>query len=199
MNTSKARWFAALAMIAIYHGACEPALAQSAGHVPFQPNLIMMGWLTVLICLSISYLIFRQAMSGRRSIETMAQWPITDGTVVSASVAERVHESEISFSYYIPRVRYEYELNGIRCQGAVVRAGLDDVGYLREERARDHIALYPVGTKIQVRYDPRDPKTVVLETEQPGNVVKALTGAACFAGLGLSVAAIVAWSARVPI
>lgn len=50
----------------------------------------------------------------------IAQWPITDGTVISADVTKRVHESEISFDYFVPQVCYEYEANGFRRQGDVI-------------------------------------------------------------------------------
>jgi hypothetical protein len=114
------------------------------------------------------------------------------GKVISTDVVKRVFKSQDQFDYFVPRIRYEYTANGIRRQGDVIRIGLDEMGYLEDNKARKHIGLYPAGTTIPVRYDPQDPEHAVLETGHVGVTRKIL------AGIGIAAIVFSIWSASLP-
>jgi hypothetical protein len=196
-RTVGVRWPAAAVPIATCLVAPENALANSAVDAAFHPNLLLYGGFIALVFLSLGVLISRRAFCNRRMAAAVAQWPTTAGTVISADVTKRIHGAEISHYYFLPQVRYEYEANGVHCQGDIIRIGLDDLGYLKEKNARDHIALYPVGTAIAVHYDPQDPKHAALEIGQVGVNRMMLVGA-IFAGLGIAMLLISIGSVSLP-
>ena len=111
----------------------ESALANSAVDATFHPNLLLYGWFIALVFLGFGFLTSRRAICDRRVATAVAQWPTTIGTVIAADVTERVHEAEISFCYFVPQVRYEYEAYGVRRQGDLIRIGLDDTGYRKRK------------------------------------------------------------------
>lgn len=175
----------------------ECALADSAIDAAIQPYFILGGWGTALVFLGIGLFILRKAIRNRRVAAAAAQWPTTKGTVISSDVVKRVSRSEQEFDYFVPQIRYEYVANGIRRHGDVIRIGLDDMGYPEERKAREHIALYPVGTTIPVRYDPQDPEHAVLEIGQVAVTRKILAGV-IFAGIGIAAIVFAIWSASLP-
>lgn len=200
--SSKMRTFgicrpAAIVLIATCLLAPECALADSAIDAAIQPYFVLGGWGSALVFLGIGFFILRKAIRNRRVAAAAAHWPTTKGTVISSDVVKRVSRSEQEFDYFVPQIRYEYEANGIRRQGDVIRIGLDDMGYPEEKKAREHIALYPVGTTIPVRYDPQDPEHAVLEIGQVGVTRKIFAGF-IFAGIGIAAIVFAIWSASLP-
>jgi hypothetical protein len=188
---------AAVVPVATCLFAPESALADSAIDAAVQPYFVLGGWGTALVFLGIGFFILRKAIRNRRMAAAAAQWPTTDGTVISTDVVKRVSKSEHEFDYFVPQIRYQYKTNGISHQGNVIRIGLDELGYPEEKKAREHIALYPVGTTIPVRYDPQDPERAVLEIGQMGVTRKILAGF-IFAGIGIAAIVFAIWSASLP-
>ena len=176
----------------------ESALANSAVDATFHPNLLLYGWFIALVFLGFGFLTSRRAICDRRVATAVAQWPTTIGTVIAADVTERVHEAEISFCYFVPQVRYEYEAYGVRRQGDLIRIGLDDTGYRKEKNARDHIALYTAGAAVAVHYNPQDPEQAVLEIGEVGVNSLMLVGA-IFTGLGIGILLIAIWTQYCPV
>jgi hypothetical protein len=175
----------------------ERALADSVIDAAIQPYFVLGGWIAALVFLGIGFFVLQKAIRNRRMATAAAQWPTTDGTVISTDVVKRVSKSENEFDYFVPQIRYEYETNGIRRRGDVIRIGLDDMGYLEEKKAREHIALYPVGATIPVRYDPQNPEHAVLETGQIGVNRKIFAGY-ILAGIGIAAIVFALWSANLP-
>ena len=68
-------------------------------------------------------------------------------------VIKHVSRSQDEFDTFVPRIRYEYVANRVRCEGEIIRIGLDEAGYLSEKQAREHMARYCVGATVAVRYD----------------------------------------------
>ena len=54
-------------------------------------------------------------------------------------VIKHVSRSQDEFDTFVPRIRYEYVANRVRCEGEIIRIGLDEAGYLSEKQARDHM------------------------------------------------------------
>ena len=99
-----------------------------------------------------------------RSVRSLAaHWPLTRGTVLSATVqvshqgASR-HES--------PLVLYTYQVNGKAFQGHRVRVG-DEFGRIRVSGAASSaahtVARFPAGSCVEVYYDPANPANSALE------------------------------------
>lgn len=189
---------AAVVPFAICLLAPESALADSSIDAAVKPYFVLGGWITALAFLGGGFFMLRKAIGNRRMAAAAMQWPTTDGTVISTTVVKRVFKSqEQKFDYFVPQVRYEYETNGIRRQGEVIRIGLDEMGYLEEKEAREHIALYQAGTTIPVRHNPQDPEHAVLETGQIGATGKIFAGFIC-AGIGIAAMVFAIWSASLP-
>ncbi len=174
------------------------ALADSVIDAGVQPYFMLGGWATALVFLGLGFLVLRKAIGNRRMAAAAAQWPTCNGRVVSTDVVKRVSRSaEQEFDYFVPQVRYEYVTNGIRRQGDVIRIGLDEMGYPEERKAREHVALYPVGKTIAVRYDPHDPDQSVLEVGQVG-VVRKMVAGVILAGVGIAAMVFAVWIASLP-
>ena len=126
------------------------------------------------------------------------RWPVAEGVVVAAEVVKRTSKSDDEFDSYIPKVRYAYTVNGVGYEGDVIRIGLADLGYVSEKQARDHVARYPVGATIAVRYDPQNLQRAVLEIGQLGAARYLLAGT-LFAGVGVGALVFAIWSATLPV
>ncbi len=188
----------AIASIAACLLAPESALADSAIDADIQPYFVLGGWVTALVFLGLSFFILQKAIRGRRMAEAAVQWPTIDGTVMSADVVKRISKSaDNDWDYFVPQIRYDYAVNGILHQGEIIRIGLGEMGYLEETKAREHIARYPVGATIHVRYDPQNPEHAVLEIGEMGVTRKILAGS-IFAGIGVAAVVFAIWIASLP-
>jgi hypothetical protein len=175
----------------------ERALAGSVIDAAIKPYFVLGGLVTALVFLSVGYFISAKAIRNRRMAVVAEQWPTTDGTVISTDVVKCVSKSQDQFDYFVPQIRYAYTAKGMRRQGDVIRIGLDEMGYLEENKAREHIRLYPAGSTIPVRYDPQDPEHAVLETGHVGVTRKIFAGF-IFAGIGIAAIVFSIWSASLP-
>jgi hypothetical protein len=188
---------AALLPIAAIIFTPERALADSAIDAAIKPYFVIGGWATALLFLGIGSLLLPKAIRNLRLSAAAAQWPTADGTIISADIVKRVSKSDDAPDYFVPQIRYAYKANGIRRQGDVIRIGLGDMGYPKEKRAREHIALYPIGAIIPVRYDPQNPEYAVLESGQIGVTRKILAGS-IFVGIGMAAIVFAIWTAGLP-
>ncbi len=99
-----------------------------------------------------------------RSVRSLAAgWPITRGTVMSATV--QVSHNGGS-RHEAPLVLYTYQVNGQVYQGQRVRVG-DEYGRTRvngaASSAANTVARYPAGSCVEVFYDPTNPARSALE------------------------------------
>jgi hypothetical protein len=124
---------------------------------------------TAIFFISIGAILIRKGNRYLRSAAAAGQWPIVRGKVISSDVVRRVEKTQDGPSVlFIPAVHYLYDADGVRRDGRTIRTGLEDRGYLIEQQARDHVAKYPAGSKVPVRYDPQNPTEAVLELGQIG-------------------------------
>ena len=92
------------------------------------------------------------------------RWPTVPGRILAAdaelsgTVSARGPFGE---PHYVPRIRYEYEINGRAYRGERIRFG--GAGFMSLARAREELREWPVGTEVSVAYDPRDPMNATLE------------------------------------
>lgn len=121
------------------------------------------------------------AADAYRDGEATRAWPSTTGQILTADVEESVRqERRDNGSYrerrtYTPKVTYAYAIQGVDLAGHRIRA--DDMGGDRDH-AFDAINEYPVGSIVDVYYNPDDPGSSVL---QPGADTRAVW---LFGGMG---------------
>lgn len=99
---------------------------------------------------------YRMVTNRRQSV---SRWPETLGRIVFASVDER--EDANGVKAYYPNVTFEYEVGGKRYQGN--KLTLKDAGYATADEARSRISFYTIGKRLEVYYDPKNPRIAVLE------------------------------------
>ncbi|HEX2622422.1 MAG TPA: DUF3592 domain-containing protein [Phototrophicaceae bacterium] len=122
----------------------------------------------VLIALFLAY----RAYMGQRQVRASQNWMVATGKVLAANVEARTSRSGTSgrsTSYY-PNVVYEYQVNGQRYQNNRFYLGMQ-VGRGNYMTIQQRINNYPVGSSVQVYYDPNNPAQSVLERTSPGSRV----------------------------
>jgi Protein of unknown function (DUF3592) len=93
-------------------------------------------------------------------------WPISTGMISGVKLNEWSHKPHAE-AMFKPVVLYDYTVNGVRHQGDRVSfEDSDGVRVLTKKEATAWIDRnYPIGKRLPVYYDPRDPNLAVL---QPG-------------------------------
>ena len=112
----------------------------------------------ILFSVIAAWLLGREILALRRSKQSES-WPYTEGEVVSSHVKSR-RDSDGDTSYSAA-VRYEYEVNGTAYVSRTISFGRKL--YFGRSSAADVVAMYPVGEKVIVYYDPNHPKIATLE------------------------------------
>ena len=107
------------------------------------------------------------ALKTMRAARESRNWPVAAGAVLSGDVqemTERDSDGDTSV-YYVPRLRYTYEVGGRCFESDRIR-----FGNIRESQkgAREILEHYAVGQPVQVRYDPANPSQATLETAAGG-------------------------------
>jgi hypothetical protein len=80
-------------------------------------------------------------------------WPLAKGTIVRGEVLE-------IGTHYTGIVRYVYALNAVSAYRGTehqMEGRLESPPYLTRQEAEDHLLSYPVGDRVDVRYDPTRP------------------------------------------
>ena len=108
----------------------------------------------------------------------VSRWPSTRGRIVSVRVVPAFRRGRSTF--YTPGVRYRYEVKGQRYHGDRLRWGGGVYSNVRQF-AEDTIAKYPVGSEVDVHYNPQDPKQSVLHRNSYGHYLLWLITASLFA------------------
>jgi hypothetical protein len=126
-------------------------------------------WLVLLLVavfLGVAGLIGYFMMRQLRSALASRNWPAAPGTVLSGTVqALSERHSDGTSTYFVPRLRYAYEVDGRRYEGERIR-----FGQIRESErgARKVLEQYPAGSPVEVRYDPANPAEATLEAKTAG-------------------------------
>lgn len=118
------------------------------------------AWTTVLIGIFLVVLKVRNLLLARASRE----WPRAEGKVVKLEWRKNVWNGK-NRNHWFAEIAYEYEVNGVTIRSERVAFGQTEFGSTTEdaEHVRRH---YPLGSTVNVAYDPRHPRRSVLE---PGN------------------------------
>ncbi len=106
----------------------------------------------------------------RQQVAASQNWPTTVAQITLAEVRESSQtdsEGDIQ-RYYYPQVKYTYQVGGIMYQGDKLTFGAKR-GYASLKKANEEIARYPLGTQVQVYYNPEKPQEAVLEQRAVGS------------------------------
>ncbi len=93
-----------------------------------------------------------------------AQWPATDGRIISSRVERHVSRSSSSGNTsvtYGADITYDYVVDGHTYEGSRVAVG--DIRTSNRSRAERIVERYAAGTPVEVFYNPDDPSRAVLE------------------------------------
>lgn len=89
---------------------------------------------------------------GKASVE----WPTAEGEIIESYVNEEYDEGRV----YRPKVRYRFEVNDQEYTSDLITF---KAYWLVRKTAEKMVDRYPVGSRVQVHYNPRRPKQAVLE------------------------------------
>jgi len=118
------------------------------------------AWIVVAFALAFPGIIAVAALVKIGEAKRAASWSKASGRITRSELATETHHGK---EVQVPRIEYEYKVGfhtlvGKRVNFAEVIAGAQ----AKEARAR-----YPVGTAVQVYYDPAKPNESVIERELP--------------------------------
>jgi len=125
-------------------------------------GLIVLGMVVLAVLAAGDYREYQGLDQARRFAVASENWPPTTGTVRDASVVTlRIPQGKTSVTGYRARIEFEYVVAGTAYRG-------DHLSFcqppsLEKQAAETRLTPYPIGTRVEVRYDPTDPTRGVLE------------------------------------
>lgn len=125
-------------------------------------GLIVLGMVVLAVLAAGDYREYQRFDQARRFAVASENWPPTMGTVRDASVVTlRIPRGKTSVTGYRARIEFEYVVAETAYRG-------DHLSFcqppsLEKQAAEARLTPYPIGTRVEVRYDPTDPTRGVLE------------------------------------
>lgn len=94
------------------------------------------------------------------------EWPTTEGVITASRIISSPKTSTEkgwhgSRYEYEVRVQYAYEVDGVSHSGNRLRIRPNQ--YSSEKNAQRELAEYPVGQRVRVYYDPKEPERSLLK------------------------------------
>ncbi|HWG05149.1 MAG TPA: DUF3592 domain-containing protein, partial [Beijerinckiaceae bacterium] len=176
----------------------DEARAQSYVDAGAQPYLVIGGWLAAVLFLGIGIYLLQKGWRYRRTAAASVLWPTASGTVTSSEISKREGSDDGQrFNYFMPVVTYSYKVAGTEHRGNTIKIGLEKNSYPSEKVAAGYIERYPIGSTIQVRYDPTKPDFSLLEIGQIGGTRQIFAGV-LLAIVGIGAVVFAVWSASLP-
>jgi hypothetical protein len=119
--------------------------------------------------------------AARRSAKAAASWPSVPGKIVKSEVEEYQERDDDDgrttwHTAYRPAVEYAYAVNGREHRGNQINYAMTvsaGQGYAEKVAAK-----YPVGSEVDVHYDPKNPSTSALRTAGAAGATWLVCGAA---------------------
>lgn len=113
-------------------------------------------------------------------------WPHAAGTVTSSRAEPRQPDGAgVAGRRRYVRVAYRYTVGGREFAGERYSFFTDRIAHRREEQASEDARRYAKGTRVDVRHDPDDPATAVIDTSIPWDRGALAGFSALFLVLGL--------------
>lgn len=145
----------------------------------------------LVIAISVIALAGRQFSAARREWQRAARlraWPTTTGTITESRIKHDAPHDDPDYSHaYTPYVTFEHTVDGITYTNPEFIDREPDM----ETNVRDLIAPYPVGERVTVHYDPRNPRYAVLDALTHARITGTLVTGAVLLGTGVVMVAVV--------
>lgn len=143
----------------------------------------MAGLIVGFVLLFIGLIFLVIGLVALKRAKTAQSWPAIPGTVLSSTVVEHIStDSEGSTSTsYEPKVEYQYSVMGQPYTAKRIAFGANSFPY---NKAAEIAARYPVGSQVNVHYNPDKVKDATLETNASGGKLFTILGG-IFAAIGL--------------
>ncbi|CAN5242636.1 hypothetical protein BH09MYX1_BH09MYX1_43420 [soil metagenome] len=122
-------------------------------------------------------------------------WPKAPGTILASSVATETgtvrdrNNEDVDSTSYQPSVVYRYVVDGKSFDGTRVK--LSPSSMSDPKRAKEFLDRYPFGAKVDVAYDPADPKSAYLESGTSGGAIFLTIFGGFFCAIGVLVLALI--------
>jgi hypothetical protein len=114
----------------------------------------------------------------RNQMRAASQWDRIEGVITVSRVDQPPSHISDDLNDATPVIRYRYRAGGQELESDQVRIG--GVALMTRVRAGGLVARYPVGARVDVHIDPNDPKNVLLEPAQQGNLTALIVFAIVF-------------------
>jgi hypothetical protein len=140
----------------------------SADAAPIERNLnayfIGTELLIAAVCLTIGCLVIARARNNRRKAQACLKWPTVMGKILSSTASMRIQPivEYGGIGYFVPEVRYTYQVDGTRYESNHLQFGFDRFSAGSKRRAGAIAARYPVNAEVPVYFDPANPSVAVL-------------------------------------
>jgi hypothetical protein len=111
-------------------------------------------------------------INGMKLAEASSSWPSTTGIIADTWIDRETSsdaDGDVQTNFK-PHVRYNYEVNGGSFHSTRVDFG-PQPSYSSSSRAEDYLSKYPVGSAVEVFYNPEDFGDAVLLREASGSTI----------------------------
>jgi hypothetical protein len=115
-----------------------------------------------LICAVIAVVFLGIALWVFRSVRARRTWPVTRGTITDTAIRQNVSVSDDEESVtFVPVVEYRYQVGTAAYASSGI--GFGEVGYGAIGSAEKVLAQYPIGSAVDVHYNPAKPGETFLK------------------------------------
>jgi len=114
----------------------------------------------------------------RSQMQAASHWDRIEGVITVSRVDQPPSHVSDDLNDATPVIRYRYRVGGQDLESDQVRIG--GTALTTRVLAGGLVARYPVGARVDVHIDPNDPKNVLLEPEQQGNLTALIVFAIVF-------------------
>jgi hypothetical protein len=121
-----------------------------------------------LVFLGVGIFVLVWGFKNLKQARASASWPSVSGMIVASDV-EQTSSGEDSEIRYVPRIRYEYKVDGTRYASGRISFGGRTL-HKSPDSAQAELADYPVGKAVTVYHDPAVPSSSVLQPGVSGSV-----------------------------
>jgi len=91
-----------------------------------------------------------------------SSWPVTEGNITSSEV---VDWGAVNHHDYRPQISYQFQVGGRYYSSSQISSGAIYYSGDGSKEATEIVNRYPVGSQVQVHYNPNNPSNAVLETQ----------------------------------
>ena len=131
------------------------------------------------VCLLISSGMLFNLRRMRRLMQATKSWNTIEGVIITSEVEQPPEHVSDDLNDATPIIRYRYRADGQALESDRIRIGGQPL--TTRVLAGRLVAGYPVGARVDVYVDPNDPKNVLLEPAQQGNLSAQLAVTITFA------------------